>query len=85
MYMDIALMAGLVMASPIIMYQVWVFVAPALYAKEKKFVVPFVLLTSIGSVSGAAFSHYILFPAMMSFFATFTLAGLVFVPCESRV
>lgn len=79
-YMDIALMAGLVLASPVIMYQVWVFVAPALYAKEKKFVIPFVLLTAIGSVSGAAFSHYILFPAMMSFFATFTLAGLVFVP-----
>lgn len=79
-YLDIALMAGLVLAAPVIMYQVWLFVAPALYANEKKFVIPFVVLTAIGSVSGAAFSHYILFPAMMAFFATFTLAGLKFVP-----
>ncbi len=44
-YFDIAFMAGLVLAAPIIMYQVWLFVAPALYANEKKFVIPFVGLT----------------------------------------
>lgn len=79
-YFDIALMAGLIVAAPVIMYQVWLFVVPALYAKEKKFVVPFVALTAIGSVSGAAFSHYVLFPSMMGFFATFTLAEIRFVP-----
>lgn len=79
-YFDIALMAGLVFAAPAIMYQVWLFVAPALYANEKRFVIPFVTLTAIGSVSGAAFSHYLLFPAMMSFFATFTLGEVKFVP-----
>jgi sec-independent protein translocase protein TatC len=79
-YFDIALMAGLVLAAPAIMYQVWLFVAPALYATEKKFVIPFVTLTAVGSVSGAAFSHYVLFPGMMSFFATFTLGGVRFVP-----
>jgi hypothetical protein len=42
--------------------------------------VPFVALTAIGSVSGAAFSHYLLFPSMMSFLATFTLAEIKFVP-----
>lgn len=79
-YFDIALMAGLVVAAPAIMYQVWLFVVPALYANEKKFVVPFVALTAVGSVSGAAFSHYLLFPSMMSFLATFTLAEITFVP-----
>src|SRR5688572_9499510 len=79
-YFDIALMAGLIIAAPVIMYQVWLFVVPALYANEKKFVVPFMVLTAIGSVSGAAFSHYVLFPSMMSFFATFTLAEIKFVP-----
>jgi sec-independent protein translocase protein TatC len=79
-YFDIALMAGLIIAAPVIMYQVWLFVVPALYANEKKFVVPFLALTAIGSVSGAAFSHYVLFPSMMSFFATFTLAEITFVP-----
>ncbi len=79
-YFDIAFMAGLVVAAPIIMYQVWLFVAPALYANEKKFVIPFVGLTAVGSVGGAAFSHYVLFPSMMSFFATFTFAGIRFEP-----
>ena len=39
-YFDIAFMAGLVLAAPVIMYQIWLFVVPALYANEKKFVVP---------------------------------------------
>ena len=79
-YFDIALMAGLVLAAPVIMYQVWLFVVPALYANEKKFVIPFIALAAVGSVAGAAFSHYLLFPSMMSFLATFTLADIRFVP-----
>jgi sec-independent protein translocase protein TatC len=79
-YLDIALMAGLVLAAPVIMYQVWLFVAPGLYANEKKFVIPLVALTAIGSVAGAAFSHYVLFPSMMTFFATFTLPRIRFEP-----
>ena len=78
--LDIAMMAGLILAAPIIMYQVWLFVVPALYSNEKKFVIPFVALTAIGTVTGAAFSHWVLFPGMMSFFATFTLAGVRFEP-----
>jgi sec-independent protein translocase protein TatC len=78
--LDIAFMAGLVLAAPMIMYQVWLFVAPALYANEKRFVIPFVALTAVGSVAGAAFSHYVLFPSMMSFFATFTVPGVRFEP-----
>ena len=79
-YLDIALMAGLVLAAPVIMFQIWLFVVPALYAHEKKFVVPFVTLAAVGSMTGAAFSHYLLFPSMMGFFATFTIAEIRFVP-----
>jgi sec-independent protein translocase protein TatC len=78
--LDIAFMTGLVLAAPMIMYQVWLFVAPALYANEKRFVIPFVALTAVGSVAGAAFSHYVLFPSMMGFFATFTVPGVRFEP-----
>jgi sec-independent protein translocase protein TatC len=78
--LDIALMAGLILAAPVIMYQVWLFVAPALYANEKKFVIPFVLLTTLGSLTGAYFSHAVLFPAMMSFFAAFSSPGMRFMP-----
>ena len=78
--LDIAFMTGLVLAAPVVMYQVWLFVAPALYANEKKFVIPFVLLTAVGSAGGAAFNHYVLVPAMMKFFATFTFGGIRFEP-----
>ncbi len=71
LYMKIALLAGLVVAAPYIMWQVWLFIAPGLYAKEKRFAIPFILLSTIGFVGGAAFSHYLLFPWMWKFLASF--------------
>ncbi len=62
LYITIALIVGVVIASPYVMYQVWMFIAPGLYSNEKRFAVPFVLFTTIGFVAGAAFNHYIAFP-----------------------
>src|SRR5215471_9557673 len=78
--MSLAFIAGLVLAAPFVMYQVWLFIAPALYAKEKKFAIPFVLLTTIGAVAGAAFSHYVLYPSMIGFFGTFSTPRIRFMP-----
>jgi len=80
LYLKIALLAGIVIASPAIMLQVWLFVAPGLYATEKKFAVPFILLTTIGFVLGAAFSHYIVFPLMWRYFASFQTDYMLFTP-----
>jgi sec-independent protein translocase protein TatC len=80
LYVQIGLIVGVVLASPWIMYQVWLFIAPGLYANEKRFAVPFVLLSTIGFVGGAAFNHYIIFPFMMTFFASFNTADLIFMP-----
>ena len=80
LYVQIALIAGIVLASPFIMYQVWLFIAPGLYSNEKRLAIPFVLLTTIGFVAGAAFNHYITFPYMMIFFASFNTADLAFLP-----
>ena len=80
LYFSIALIAGVLLASPFIMFQVWRFIAPGLYAREKKFAVPFVILTTVGAVAGAAFSHYILFPYMIAFFGTFNSPDLAFMP-----
>ena len=79
-WFNLALIAGLVLAAPFVMWQLWGFIAPGLYANEKKFVVPFILLTSIGTVSGALFSNYVLFPGMMRFFSTFSSAQLRMMP-----
>jgi sec-independent protein translocase protein TatC len=80
LYVQIGLIVGVVLASPWIMYQVWLFIAPGLYANEKRFAVPFVLMSTIGFVGGAAFNHYIIFPFMMTFFASFNTADLIFMP-----
>jgi sec-independent protein translocase protein TatC len=79
-WFTLALIAGVVLAAPYVMYQVWGFIAPGLYASEKRFVVPFVLLTSIGTIAGALFSNYFLFPGMMKFFSTFSSKYLVMMP-----
>jgi sec-independent protein translocase protein TatC len=80
LYIDIALLAGLVFASPFVLYQFWLLIAPALYSRQKKFAIPFVLMTSIGAVGGAAFSHYIVFPYMIGFFGTFSSTDVAFLP-----
>ena len=53
------------------MYQVWLFIAPGLYSNEKKFAIPFVVLSTLGFLAGAAFNHYVAFPFMMIFFGSF--------------
>ena len=75
-----ALIAGVLVAAPFIMYQVWMFIAPGLYANEKKMAYPFVALTTSGFVLGAAFNHYVAFGVMMRFFASFNTAELAFMP-----
>jgi sec-independent protein translocase protein TatC len=85
LYIDVALFAGTLLAAPVIFYQVWRFIAPGLYANERRFVVPFVLLTSVGALAGAAFGHYVFFPSMLTFFGTFSSPDLLFLPRVSDV
>src|SRR3954465_1134929 len=80
LYVTVALIAGILVAAPFISYQVWMFIAPGLYANEKKMAYPFVALTTLGFVLGAAFNHYIAFGVMMAFFASFNSADLAFLP-----
>jgi sec-independent protein translocase protein TatC len=80
LYVTIALIAGAVVAAPFIMLQVWLFIAPGLYSNEKRMAIPFVFFTTAGFLLGAAFNHYIAFPFMMVFFASFNTADLAFMP-----
>ena len=73
------------LASPFIFYQLWRLIAPVLYSNQKRFVIPFVLLTTIGAGAGAAFSHYVLFPYMIAFVGTFSSPDLSFMPQVSSV
>lgn len=80
LWIKIAALTGVLIASPYIMLQVWLFIAPGLYAKEKKLAIPFVLSSSLLFVGGAAFSHYYVFPAAWSFFASFSNETVEFLP-----
>jgi len=80
LYIKIALIAGLVLASPAVMTQVWLFVAPGLYAHEKKWAIPFIVMSSFFFVGGAAFSHYVVFRLTWNFFASFNSDILTFMP-----
>jgi sec-independent protein translocase protein TatC len=76
----IAMIAGLIIASPAVFAQIWLFIAPGLYSHEKKWAIPFIVLSSLGFVGGAAFSHYVVFPLTWKFFASFTSDILSFMP-----
>jgi sec-independent protein translocase protein TatC len=85
LFIKIAAILGLLVASPYVMLQVWLFIAPGLYQNEKKLAVPFVFFSSLLFLSGAAFSHYLAFPMAFQFFASFSTAQVVFMPRISPV
>lgn len=67
LYLTVSLYAALALSIPFLLLQIWGFVSPALYKHERKYVTPFVLLSSISFVLGAAFAYYILFPPAVRF------------------
>jgi sec-independent protein translocase protein TatC len=70
-YMKGALLAGFVLALPVVLWQAWSFIAPGLYPTEKKFAVPFVVVSTLLFVSGALFGHQVVFPIMFAFLSNF--------------
>lgn len=70
-YLKVSFVAGLLAAMPFIFYEIWMFVAPGLYQKEKKFLIPFVISSSILFVGGALFGYFVVFPFGFKFFMSF--------------
>ncbi len=67
-YLKVALLAGVFMSSPAILYNVWRFIAPALYKNEKRLAASFVFLSTLFFVGGAMFGYYLIFPVGFKFF-----------------
>jgi sec-independent protein translocase protein TatC len=80
LYMKMAALGGLFLALPVVLLQIWRFVAPGLYAHEKRFAIPFVLFSTVFFVAGAAFSHYVAFPWAWRFFGSFATDYMEFLP-----
>jgi len=66
--MKVALVAGVFLASPVIFYQIWRFIAPGLNESEKKLVIPFVLFTSFFFIAGAYFCYWGVLPVAFQYF-----------------
>lgn len=71
-YIKVAFIAGIMAASPLIFYQLWMFIAPGLYRKEKKMAIPFVISSTILFVGGALFGYFVVFPFGFKFFIGFS-------------
>ncbi|MEJ6398593.1 twin-arginine translocase subunit TatC [Yoonia sp. 208BN28-4] len=67
----VSVVGGLMLAFPVIAYQMWRFVAPGLYRNEKNAFLPFIIASPMLFVLGAAFAHYVVVPLAMSFFLGF--------------
>ena len=71
-YIKCALLAGFVFALPVIFWQIWAFVAPGLYANEKRAVLPFVTSSTLLFGGGAIFGYTQVFPLVFRFFNSFS-------------
>ena len=60
--MQIASFFGLVLAAPVIVSQIWAFIAPGLYPEERRYAVPFILFTALAFAVGVAFAYYVVLP-----------------------
>jgi sec-independent protein translocase protein TatC len=70
-YMMVLLFGGLIISTPWLLYQIWKFVEPGLFPKERRYISGIVGFTSLCFLSGVAFAYFIFLPFMMQFFATF--------------
>jgi sec-independent protein translocase protein TatC len=65
LYLQVSLIGGAILASPFILYQVWLFIAPGLYQKERRFVVPFMGATVALFLGGAGFGYFYVLPGAL--------------------
>ncbi|MGH9446962.1 MAG: twin-arginine translocase subunit TatC, partial [Terriglobia bacterium] len=71
LFIKMSIVCGLFLACPYVLWQIWLFISPGLYKHEKRYVWPFVLLTSALFVAGGAFAYRFAFPAALDFLLKF--------------
>ena len=83
--MKMGILCAVLGASPFIFAQVWFFVAPGLYSKEKKLALPFIVASTVLFLAGAWFCHFYAFPSMVKFFGGFQNQYVAMMPTISNV
>ena len=66
-YMKVGLIAGIFVASPVVLYQLWLFISPGLFRNEKRYVLPFMFSTVLLFLAGGAFGYFMVYPAALKF------------------
>jgi sec-independent protein translocase protein TatC len=66
-YLKVSFVAGLFLAIPVVLYQVWAFIAPGLYKNEKSYVLPFLFSSTVLFVLGGVFAYYVILPPALNF------------------
>jgi len=79
-YLKVSFLSGIMLASPVILYQIWVFIAPGLYHEERKLILPFVFLSTLFFVGGALFGYFVVFPYGFQFFLSFASENIQALP-----
>jgi sec-independent protein translocase protein TatC len=78
--LKVTLLAAVVLALPVVLYQAWAFVAPGLYAHEKRFALPLVVLSTLLFILGMAFCYYFVFGTVFKFISEFAPASITPAP-----
>src|SRR5207248_10681052 len=68
LYLKVCALAGLFITSPYVLYQVWLFISPGLYRREKKYAAPFMASSIFLFVAGGYFGYRVVYPAALGFF-----------------
>lgn len=77
---SLAFYIALFMAMPVVLYQVWAFVAPGLYKKEKNFAMPLLVSSTLLFYAGLAFAYFVVLPLIFGFIATFSAGSIDWKP-----
>lgn len=75
-YLKVSFLAGVFLSLPVLFYQLWAFISPGLYSKERRMIAPFVIFSTLFFVTGACFGYFVVFPFGFKFllgFATETI------------
>jgi len=79
-YIKLSFFTGIFFATPVILHQLWGFVAPGLYEHEKRYVGPFIILGTLLFIIGIAFGYFVVFPVAFKFFVSYTTDSIKILP-----
>jgi sec-independent protein translocase protein TatC len=83
-YLKVSLIAALLFASPVIIFEFWMFVAPGLYLKEKRLLIPLIIFSGFFFVAGSLFGYFFVFPIGFKFFQGYANETIRFMPSVSQ-